>query len=586
MASTFGGIELGKRALQTQQQSMDVTGHNIANATNENYSRQRAIQTATEPYTVASMYNSTGAGQVGTGVYVKSILRMRDQFIDTRIRFENQGFGEWSVRKENLQQIESIFNELNSGGLKNTLDSFFQSFHNLVNDAKSSNSVRNTVIQEAVTLTTQMNHIDSSLKEFREHLGSEIESKISEVNDFTARIAELNKQIKAIESDPTKAANDLCDERDALIDDLSKLVDIQVRIDSENQANISLNGIGIVSGINSKEIVAKANNVDRTSDDGKRTYNQGEFDKYTFTIDGNEAHIDSGEIYGLMTVREEIADIKMNKLDLLAETLINEVNAIHNQGYGKNDLTMTEMVSNSVDDPTVALGYTGSFDVYVNGTNVGTVNVADTDSLDDIRDEIDDFITNTTIDGDNALNIDGGTDIIDLVNTSATDEDNILEKLGIKGVGAGRDFFSGSDASSITISDQILGHPENIAAASVAADYNGDGENDYVGDQPIALQLFRLKDKQPIAGLGNTSINDFWQTQASELGINISRAKGMEANQNVLLNSLEEKKQEVSGVNLDEEFTEMIKFQHGYNAAGKVVSVIDEMLDTLINGII
>ena len=494
--STFGGIELGKRALQTQQKSLNITGHNIANANNEKYSRQRAIQSATDPYTLASLYNPAGAGQIGTGVYIKSIERMRDQFIDTRIRYENQGYGEWSVRKENLRQIESIYNELDSGGIKNNLDRFFQSFHDLVRDAESSNSVRESVIQTAITLTTQLNHIDRSLMEFRAHLGSEIEYKVAEVNDLTKRIAALNKQIKIIESDPTKKANDLADERDALIDELSKIIDIQVRFDSFNQANISLNGIAIVSGITANELEYTITAESRTSVDGVKYENV--FDKYTFFVNGNEARIESGEIYGLMLVREDIVDQKMNKLDLLARTLINEVNAIHQRGYGKKDVPA-----------------------------------------------------------------------------------NVDSTVG----GADRDFFMGTDASNIKVDDDIVGRPENIAAAPRTEDKNNDGENDLIGDQSIALEIAQLRDKS-ITALGSTSFNDFWQTQVSELGIEISRAEAMETNQNILLESLKEKRQEVSGVNLDEEMTEMIKFQHGYSAAARVISVIDQMLDTLINGMI
>ena len=498
--STFGGIELGKRALQTQQKSLNITGHNIANANNEKYSRQRAIQSATDPYTLASLYNPAGAGQIGTGVYIKSIERMRDQFIDTRIRYENQGYGEWSVRKENLRQIESIYNELDSGGIKNNLDRFFQSFHDLVRDAESSNSVRESVIQTAITLTTQLNHIDRSLMEFRAHLGSEIEYKVAEVNDLTKRIAALNKQIKIIESDPTKKANDLADERDALIDELSKIIDIQVRFDSFNQANISLNGIAIVSGITANELEYTITAESRTSVDGVEYENV--FDKYTFFVNGNEARIESGEIYGLMLVREDIVDQKMNKLDLLARTLINEVNAIHQRGYGKKDVPA-----------------------------------------------------------------------------------NVDSTVG----GADRDFFLGTDASNIKVNDDpvngIIGFPENIAAAPRTEDKNNDGENDLIGDQSIALEIAQLRDKS-IAALGSTSFNDFWQTQVSELGIEISRAEAMESNQNILLESLKDKRQEVSGVNLDEEMTEMIKFQHGYSAAARVISVIDQMLDTLINGMI
>ena len=112
MGSTFGGIEIGKKALQAQQKAMNVTGHNIANANNENYSRQRAIQSATDPHPYPALYNNTGAGQIGTGVEVSKIERIRDQFVDQRLRGENQDLGKWSMIKEKMKEVERESNYL------------------------------------------------------------------------------------------------------------------------------------------------------------------------------------------------------------------------------------------------------------------------------------------------------------------------------------------------------------------------------------------------------------------------------------------------------------------------------------------
>ncbi|MDI3547010.1 MAG: flagellar hook-associated protein 1 [Halanaerobiales bacterium] len=490
MGSTFGGIEIGKKALQTQQKSLSVTAHNIANANNDKYSRQWAIQSTTTPYTYPSIYSTTGAGQVGTGVKVERIERIRDQFIDTRIRYENQALGEWTVKKDNLREIESIFNELDDGGLFNTLNEFWESFQELNNNPESL-ALRETVVQKSITLTTQFNNIDKALVNFREHLGSEIEGKIVEVNDLLTKIASLNHQIKVIESGMNKKANDLADERDYLIEKLSKMVDIQVRVDSYNQVNISLNGINLIDGGSYNELVAVKNienisvNVDH--DDNPLTADvpyQYDFAIFTFKVNGNTVPVESGEIKGLIDVRDKIIDYKVNKLDKLVRSLKNEVNYLHQGGY----------------------------DLYGN-TNLKFF-----------------------------------------------------------------EFEAGEyDAAHFKVNSAIASDPAKIAAStSPDPDDSGNGEN--------ALAIADLRYKQ--GTIDTTTFNDFWQTQASKLGIDIERAERMSDNQEVLIEQLKQKREEISGVSLDEELTEMIKYQHGYNAAAKVIASMNEMLDTLVNGLL
>lgn len=492
MSSTFGGIEIGKRALQTQQKSLDVVGHNIANANNENYSRQRAVQTATNPYSYPSINDSTSAGQVGTGVEVDEIQRVRDRFIDHRIRSENYTLGEWSVKKENLKEIESIFNDLDSSGFTKTLNDFFDSFDNLNNNPEDIAAARTDVVETASTLTTQLTQIDRGLRENLGYLGYEISGKIDKVNTLTTKIADLNKQIKAVESNSKKNANDLLDERDGLIEKLSGLVDIKVTTNEFNQADVTLNGIKLVQAHNSNDITVSTEDYkptvevdsddDLTDDD---TY-QYDFKRYTFEVNGNSVPIESGEIKGLMDVRERIFDYKMN-VDEMARRLKNEVNNLHADG--------TDYNGNSAGDA----GFEEDFFQFV---------------------PADDY-----------------------------------------------------DSSHLVVNQNIYDDPTKIAASE-----NGD-----VGDGSVAHDIFRLKDKS--GTIGSTTFNDFWESNASQLGLEISRAERMEQNQQVVVDELKQKREEISGVSLDEEMSEMVKYQHGYNAAAKVVSTMDEMLSTLINDV-
>ncbi|TDX58896.1 flagellar hook-associated protein FlgK [Orenia marismortui] len=495
MSSTFSGIELSKRALAAQQKSLEVVGHNIANANNENYSRQVAIQSATDPYTVASTNGSPNAGQIGTGVEVSSIERIVDQYINQNLRNNQQSLSKWSTINDGLGYVESIFNELSSGGLTTNLDNFFDSFQGLNNTA-TEDSIRESVVGSAVTLTTQINQIRDSLETYRDQLGSEIETNVAQFNNITSKIASLNAQIAAVEDDSTNA-NDLMDKRDAKLDELSKLADIDYSFHN-NQVNVRLNGATVVQDISQFELIPSdplpetpnTTKVVSTDDDGNPIDSTNyKFKYYTFEVSGNEVDINSGKIGGLLQLRGDdqlkegefdggIIDHMVNKLDKLTGELAQEVNALHQTGYDSNG------------DPGV--------DFFVFGAN-----------------------------GD------------------------------------------------IEVNSDLIDDPNLIAAS----------ESGEEGDGAIALKISQLKDKKDAVN-GVDSFSDFWQAQAGKLGLDIDRAAQMESNQQVLVNDLQTRKEEESGVSLDEEMTKMIQYQQGYNAAAKVVSTIDEMLDTLVNGLV
>ena len=146
MRSTFAGIETAYRALQANQLALDITGHNIANANTEGYSRQVATFSATAPYTNPAFNRSATAGQIGTGVEVAYITRMRDMFVDLQIRQENHALGRWTARYENLHQLELIYNEPSETGIADALDQFWTALQDLANRAENT-SVRAVVQQ-------------------------------------------------------------------------------------------------------------------------------------------------------------------------------------------------------------------------------------------------------------------------------------------------------------------------------------------------------------------------------------------------------------------------------------------------------
>lgn len=472
MSSIFFGLEIGRRGLQAQQRALDVTAHNVANANTPGYTRQEAVMAAADPIPVPSLHMPSGAGQLGTGVEITAIRRLRDAFIDLQIRNESRSLGYWEARQENLNKIEGIFNEPSDSGLQSVFELFWQSLEELSKNPESL-AARSLVLERAQTLTETFNHLDSRLQELQQDLNATVKIKVDEINSLGRQIADLNQQILKIEVMGARA-NDLRDRRDLLVDQLAKIVPVQVQEDGRGVLTVTLGGCPLVQGAQLNRLAV----VDNAS---------GLYDVVWETPKGREVAVDGGYLGGLLEMRDDyILDLR-EKLDDLAAEFAKEFNVIHSRGYDLN--------------------------------------------------------------GDQGVNF--------FVNGEKTTPDNI-ETAGIT-------------AGNIALNPELLGHPEKIAAATQIE--KGDGSN--------ALDLAGLK-HQTIDGLG-TTFDDYYRSMIGVLGVDAQQAVRMKENQELLVSQLENNRQAVSGVSLDEEMINMIKFQHAYSAASRLITALDEMLEIIIN---
>ncbi|NPV42735.1 MAG: flagellar hook-associated protein FlgK [Firmicutes bacterium] len=465
MRSAFFGLEIAKRSLFTHQHSLNVTGHNIANANTEGYSRQRGIHAATYPQLSYSLNRPTFAGITGTGVEMQEIKRMRDQFIDRDFRKENQIFGEWETKRDILQKIEYIFNEPSDSGIRSVLDEFWNSFQELSKNPESL-SVRSIVHQRGEAVAETINHTYAQFIELRKQVNEEIDIKVEEINNLSRQIADLNDQIFKTEATGDNA-NDLRDKRDLLVDQLSKIVKLYVDEDNNGMYTISVTGAALVTG---------------------KYYNSVEFDvtditgSITFADMGYNLVTNGGELKGLLEMRDNIVPNYMKGLEDLAQTLMDEINSIHSVGFGLGDPIL---------DPTLT----------------------------------------------------------------------------------GNDFFIDPGGDKLIVVNPDLDVLERIAAAT-NPNSPGDGSN--------ALLIAQLNSKK-IAVLGNTTFDDFTKSLISALGVDAQEAVRMADNHELLLTQVENRREAVSGVSFDEEMSNIIKFQHGYNSAARMVTAIDEMLEVVVN---
>ncbi|MDI3281485.1 MAG: flagellar hook-associated protein FlgK, partial [Bacillota bacterium] len=194
MRTTFFGLETARRALFAQQRALDLTGHNIANANTPGYSRQVARLEATDPFTMPSFLRPGIPGQIGTGMEIAAIERMRDAFLEGQIRYESQALGRWEVRRDQLSQVELIVNEPSDTGVRGALDAFWKALQDLSKNPENG-ATRAVVVQKAVALTNVLNHTYLQLEQLRAAVDEAVAVKVDRIDTLATQIAELNDKI-------------------------------------------------------------------------------------------------------------------------------------------------------------------------------------------------------------------------------------------------------------------------------------------------------------------------------------------------------------------------------------------------------
>lgn len=334
--SSFFGIETARKSLLAHMTALDITGHNIANAGNENYSRQVVTMEATDPMYPAGFYNSTAIQKIGTGVYISQIQRIRNEFIDQRIINENQNTGYWNKMYDMMHQIELIYNEPSDASLRSVLDSFWESWDDLANAQTQGEmtATRTIVIQRAQDLVQTINSIYSNFQEIggsggyaggENAINSELKADVDKINGISAEIAGLNKQISiaAVSGNP---ANDLLDKRDALAKELSEITDVKVINTDADDYRIVAGGVLLVQGLNYSELEFRVDNLT----------NQKEI----YLKDSNtKMSVNNGEMKALFDMRDEYIPEHLNQLNEFVITFSDIFNELHRNGFGLDGST-------------------------------------------------------------------------------------------------------------------------------------------------------------------------------------------------------------------------------------------------------
>ena len=620
MGSTFSGIELGKRSIMAQTDAITTAGHNISNANTEGYSRQRVQIKEFDPLYRPDMTRAERPGQIGQGVDVQSITRVRDELLDKRIVAQENQETYWETRSDYYTMLEQIYNEPDDISVRYNMDKFWESWQELSVNPESQAS-RQAVVTRGQTLTESINQRWESLKGVSDLVDGDIEATVAQVNDLARQIAALNAAIvesKGVGDSP----NDLLDHRDLLVDKLAKLVNVTVDHRDPDEFEVHVDGLVLVQGGIAREIGFQL----RDDDSG--------YNKLIWKDTGKDAIFTGGKLGALVELRDVDIRNEIQQLNTMTMNFADLVNDIHRNAVGANKVTgldffvqtpFVENINGNFDrngdgelDTSYVFRFTGTNElnkeqqvgiegVMTLASTDGTVQIPyyHTDTVETIINRINDSNSEVKayLDRNNHLVLKATTSVDpqnpDFVIRHVEDSGYFLANysgiLGGTGAAGAYDFAQADAVNALASGSQFGVSPYYNPSAyiavndaikndvqSVAAGYLSPSGDVFAGDGRAAVEIAAIRNTSVMVGSMRT-FDDFFADSVTNVGLKGEQAETNHLSQAAIMDDLRNMRESISGVNIDEELAEIMKFQHGYNAAAKFITVWDNLIDTIIN---
>lgn len=665
-------LDIARSALTTSQQSMAVTGHNVANVNTPGYSRQEAVLAERIPL-------SGQPGMVGTGVQATTIRRQVDQFINQQLTDSRQDLGRLNVTRDELFRLQDALGMSGDQGIGARLDDLFRGLQDVAT-SPGELTTRSVLLANAAQLASAFNGASTTLAATRQSLDLQVLQTVTDINSLTSQIAELNGKIVSAE-DSGQNANDLRDQRDLALNELAQRIDVTTLETATGGLSVfTSRGQILVESISSHRLAA----VPSTQNDNLLDVG---YDFGGSRVVSIGQQITNGSLRSLLDLRDTTIPDLQAQFDRLAATLSNAVNEIHRQGFGLDGSTGQDFFSplsvtakpdidnqgtgtigsgaitasslqtfhdyeirfssataysivDATSGSTIRGNYTGTvitaptsnspvnivtgtndtLAVTVDGVSSGTITLAGAASpgqayssgtalAQEIETKINAdatlqaagrtvsvsydtttsrfIITSNATTSASAVNVTGGTARTALGLSSGT-------STGATGTFTDPTTFI-FDGISVTVSDTpaandvfhvnaYAGTSSNLAVAitdpaAVAASSTQTG---VPGNNDILLQLVGIQNGS-FSSLGNRTLQETYRNVAANVGVFAQTADRDLSAQEILRDQIETFRSQVSGVSIDEELVNMIKFQRGFEAASKLIKITDEMMATLLS---
>jgi flagellar hook-associated protein 1 FlgK len=621
MYSTFTGIEMGKRSLIAHTQALNTVGHNISNASVEGYNRQRVEMKAFDPIFMPGMNRAETAGQLGQGVTAERIERVHDEILEGRIVKQASGEGYWKTREHYMKMVEDVYNEPKETSVRGHMDRFWASWQELSIHPEEM-AARRQVIQRGKSLIESIHRRYHQLSDIREMADQDIRSQVQRINSILSDVAGINEEIVKVEAMGDNP-NDLLDERDRLVKELSTMLNITVDGRDPDEFTIHTGGLHLLQGRVAHHLDTEAN-----------PQNEG-YSDVVWRHNGEELNPKAGSLGSLLELRDGDLRDEIQSLDMMAMNFIDMVNENHRDGYGLNGKTGLNFFEEYPAVNNVAGNYDrngdgeldSSYLFRITGANSldpqqqiglqGTITLSGPQGPVEIQYEPTDTVAEVV----NRINTSGAEvtarlnreNRLNLKATPAANEENpdfVLRQVedsgqfltgyaGLLGASGPEGGYQWEQPDAVTAlqgggTDYAvapLNHPSGwievnrqVAQepASIASGFGQNGEPANAGDGSAALSIASLRNSDVMVG-PYKNFDEYFSQAVANVGLKGEEAERSLETEREIMKELETMKDSISGVNIDEELSQMIKFQHGYAAASRFISEVDRMLDTIIN---
>lgn len=599
--------------------AITTAGHNISNANTEGYSRQRVQLKEFDPLYNPGLERPERPGMIGQGIDVQSINRVRDEMLDQRITETQNIETYWQTRSDYYSMIEQVYNEPDEISVRSNMDKFWQSWQELSVHPESQ-AARQAVVSRGESLTDSIRSKWDNLMGIGNLLNSDIEATVKEVNDYANQIAAVNGEIvrsRAMGDNP----NDLLDRRDLLVDKLSKLVNITTDRRDANEFMVHVEGRVLVQG-----------SVARNFDLETPVDNNG-YDKLVWKDTGNDAFVAGGKLGALIELRDVDIRNEVQSLNTMTMNFADLVNDVHRNAYGANNVTgldfftqrsFVENVNGNFDrdgdgtlDHSYIFRFTGTtrLDMHeqiglegvmtLSGPE-GFVRVAyhpaDTveaviNRINDSNGEVKAYLdrnNNLVLKATTAQNIENPDFVIRHVEDSGFFLTGYAGILSASGEAGAYDYQKADAVNALNGAQFAVSPVLNPAGyievnktikndvLSVAAAFMDNSGNVNSGDGRAAVEIASIRNTKVMIGHERT-FDDYFADSVTNVGLKGEQAETNLNSHMAMMNDLRSLRDSISGVNIDEELADILKFQHGYNAAAKFLTVWDSLLDTVIN---
>ncbi|HEV8605086.1 MAG TPA: flagellar hook-associated protein FlgK [Tepidisphaeraceae bacterium] len=563
--SLVSALNIGRSALAVHQAAIQVTSNNVANAGNTDYTRQTPhIVPASEQLYKPGVF-------LGSGLNLDAVQRQIDESLQARIRTSISDSESAASRQQWLSRVETIFHELGDDDLSSQLSTFFNSWSDLANKPQDI-GLRQIVIQNGDSLAGSLRDMRTQLDGVSTDMDKRLTTIAQDANSLADQVAYLNDQISTSEAGAGASANALRDQRDAVLGQLSKLMDIKTQETGDGMVNVLVGSDPLVLGKTNRGVGFKIES------------NGNELiPKLFIKADNGNLNVTSGTIGGLLGMRAEVGAVT-DEVNSLAANLIFELNKLHSSGQGLEGLSQIT-AGNAVADTTAVLNSSdtnldftptnGSFVIHVKQKGTGLVTSTlvniDLDGLNNDDATLDDL--RASLDGINGISatISAGklkiqSDSSDVEFSFSQDSSGVLAALGVNS------FFKGTDAHDIAINTDLKTRPSLLSAA----------KNGQLGDNQAALAIAGLE-TTALKGLNGSTIREKYDSMINGIAVSSATSKTNAEAASTVQDTLLAQREALSGVSLDEEAVNLIREQRAFQGAARIISAIDELMKTILN---